>query len=489
MTTSGKFYFLPGIELNLPDDARWISIKGRLPQADAKDRLFSIYARTPSLEPLDAYHRLYGTIQNMDAKLRRTCLWWRVRDLPVISDDDQARQTVLALLGLNSWQHGVSPRQGSVLVESAKCWWVIPAELRPFSFALAPEGKLIDSFLWIDSNVRLKVDEVLRHARMPGGTAPIIVETVLTLFSLLLKMDDYSLARALSFNFSAFLQARLIAFVLGEDVVAGSERARVRVRRLKADWDNRVALRLLHESDEISDLDLCRMGVAMGVVWVERPEHGVDERMIPNSIVDIAGQALSAIQSFCVDHCRELVCALYAPQEAPVVVVLDDNGESVFDLALFQRVLASVPELSIVFVVNRFPVSNNICLPVFNALLREPFFSELQRFRAEGRVTVLVEEQPFMSFEEHALSDQTRRSFAAARLAYIKGASFFETLQPTQLERFYLFKVAGMTSAMLTGCREGDGIVARVPAGATAFSVEGQTMRTLMQTIAGQESH
>jgi hypothetical protein len=370
-----------------------------------------------------------------------------------------------------------------MLHESSKSWWNIPVFPRPFSFAQAPAEKLVDSFLWIDSNVHLKVEEVVRNARISDQVVPIVAQTVLTIFSLLLKMDDYALARGLNFNFSAFLQTRLIAFIFSEEVLVASERARIKARRNKAEWDNRIALQLLREWDQVSDLDLCRLGVAMGVVWVEQPELGGVVTSISSGIVDIAGNALSATRRLCIDHRRELLDALHGPQTGPIVVVLDDNGESVFDLALFQRLLETEPKLEVVFIVNQFPVSNNICFSVLEELLSDPFFSRLRGLRAEGRVEILVESQPFTSFEEHALSDQARSLLETARLAYIKGASFFETLQPTQIECFYLFTVASKTSVMLTGCREGDGVVARIPPHKAGYVVEGETIKTLVQII------
>jgi uncharacterized protein with ATP-grasp and redox domains len=54
-----------------------------------------------------------------------------------------------------------------------------------------------------------------------------------------------------------------------------------------------------------------------------------------------------------------------------VLVVLDDTGESVFDLALFQEVLRQTGHLNLKLVVNRFPVSNNISVGMVEQLLSD----------------------------------------------------------------------------------------------------------------------
>jgi uncharacterized protein with ATP-grasp and redox domains len=167
-----------------------------------------------------------------------------------------------------------------------------------------------------------------------------------------------------------------------------------------------------------------------------------------------------------------------------VVVVLDDNGESVFDLVLFQELLSEFRDLVVDFVVNRFPVSNNISEGPFKLLLREPHFHILNEHLISGRARIICEQQVFRSFEQSFILDETLDRIKAASLVYIKGANFFETVRfPTKVV-YHAFVVHGEMSATLTGYPEGVGIFARIPPQESAFLYQdAQHVVTLKQQV------
>jgi hypothetical protein len=161
-----------------------------------------------------------------------------------------------------------------------------------------------------------------------------------------------------------------------------------------------------------------------------------------------------------------------ATERGTWVVVLDDNGESVFDLALFQRLLLADSGMRLVLLVNSFPVSTNFSSQALRALLDDPYFLPLRGELANGRVRVLEESQAFRAFEANLLSSQARECVAGARGVYVKGQAFFETFQPVEARRYYCFCVSSRTSALLTGCRIGQGVFARVDEGRSGFKLD-----------------
>jgi hypothetical protein len=149
---------------------------------------------------------------------------------------------------------------------------------------------------------------------------------------------------------------------------------------------------------------------------------------------------------------------------------------------LFQEIIRATGHLEMVFLVNRYPVSNNIALDTFDDLLADEYFGDLSRYRSDGRVRVQVEGQVFRSFEYNYLSPAARDMLEQSSLVFIKGANFFETLQPTGTIRYHGFTVYGYTSAMLSGCPEGSGVFARIPAGQAGYEYSGPAnVRTLAE--------
>lgn len=148
-----------------------------------------------------------------------------------------------------------------------------------------------------------------------------------------------------------------------------------------------------------------------------------------------------------------------------LLVVLDDNGESMFDLAIVQQLTGAEPGVTATLLVNRYPVSDNISLPTLTHALAQPYFAELRRRVADGGVSISLEAQPFRSFEPAYLAPATRAAIDRCDLLYVKGANFFETFQVVGKHRFHALAVHEFTTELLTGCPRGTGVLAELRAG------------------------
>lgn len=147
------------------------------------------------------------------------------------------------------------------------------------------------------------------------------------------------------------------------------------------------------------------------------------------------------------------------------MVILDDNGESVFDLAIFQEAMRYFPHLHISIAVNRYPVSTNFTRASLEEVLADPEFSFFQDQRMSGRARIITESQLFPAFEEVYFSQPLRNAIDNSDVLYVKGVNFFEALQPAAQLRYYGFVVSGRMSHALSGCHEGRSVFARVPRG------------------------
>jgi hypothetical protein len=251
---------------------------------------------------------------------------------------------------------------------------------------------------------------------------------------------------------------------------------------------NRIAFDLLKGISPLSLHKLCLASVFLGVIWTGDPDLQERYQANPGTVLgDIETQLVSDTHPMGVDHIERFLREAGRPG-ARIAVVLDDNGESVFDLALFQQLLREAGELQVSFVVNRYPISNNISEEAVELLLRDPFFADLARFIQTGRAELLREEQVFRSFETGYLKPATRRRIEAASMVYVKGANFFETFQLPRTNSYHAFTVHGEMSETLTGCPDGTGIWANLPPGRRGYIYHGPAdIETLIALVEKQD--
>jgi hypothetical protein len=291
------------------------------------------------------------------------------------------------------------------------------------------------------------------------------VEAALTIYSLIIKQQDFQMACSMNFNHSMFLQDRILNLIFGDALYLGREAVEAR-----GVMSNRMALELLKGLSDMSLRQLSLSSIFMGTVWTS--DESIQHRFLhkpEQALGDIDTQLQSLESRMAVDEIDIFFQELVARDGVRVVVVLDDNGESVFDTALFQRLLEEIPTLKVTFVVNRFPVSNNISEEIFLILLEDSYFAGLKSMLALGRASISTEQQVFRSFEMAYLSSETLRWIDSAGLIYIKGANFFETIQVPNKKVYHAFTIYGEMCSTLTGYPQGRGVFVGIPPGGVPF--------------------
>lgn len=478
-----RILFTPEIELD-PDQAPTdVTIKGHVPHLDYAFTLSGLYSVVPALDVLGAYQRIRDEFEQLDGLLSDGLKLRGSFRLPPASDGFQASYLLGVLFDPTSHNtRGIWHRLAVPASTHASLFQLDKA--RPFPLRLASSKKLIHTLVWIDTNVKVIVERTTEPYRIPASAVRQIVESALRIYATLVKQDDYQLARSMSFNYSMFLQDRILNLIFGDGIYLAANRLQEQARLA-----NHIALELLANLSPLSYRQLCTLSVFMGLIWTTRQDVQRGFVSSPGATLGQMDAQLNAQQAnWCIDHIDQFLADVGVDSRRTVVVILDDNGESVFDIALFQRLLNDTVELEVAFVVNRYPVSNNIALGEFQVLLDDDRFADLGRHLERGRASVCVEEQVFRSFELAYLRPETRRAIDRSQAVYVKGVNFFETLQIPDTVRYHCFAVHGHTSELLTGCTEGRGVFARLLPGQTGYTYHAHDrVETLRHKVAVAE--
>ncbi len=474
-----QIMFTPEVGLDpgqAPTDA---TIKGESPRLDYSFTLLDIYPTVPALDVHQAYQKIRGELDRLDNLLsHKLKLRGSVR-LPRASTGIEASYLLSVLFDPASyytdgiWQTLTVP--ASVYTDLFRL-----DQALPFPLQLASPQKLIHTLMWIDTNVKVIVERATEPYQVPAAIVRQIVESTLQIYSYLVKQQDYQLARSINFNYSMFLQDRILNVIFGDAIYMAVDRLYEHGKLA-----NRIALQLLKGLGNLSYQQLCALSTFMGVIWTSREETRRDFASNPDATLGHIETELNAQRAnWCINHTNQFLADMQADSEKTIVVVLDDNGESVFDIALFQRLLNNTGHLQVTFVINRYPISNNISLHTFQTLLQAPYFMDLGRHLESGRASLCVERQVFRSFELAYLQPETRRAIHNSQATYIKGVNFFETFQLPDVTRYHCFTVHGHTSMLLTGCPEGKGIFVNLKPGQPGYTYRPRQVETLRDQIA-----
>lgn len=482
------FSFTPVITINSDDVPTVVPIKGQVPRQAYPFSLKDIYPLVPSLDILTAYNRIRKIFQELAPLLSKHISRSQGLTMPPVTTSVDALNVLAMLfdpenyLSDTIWNRLTSPpchRDTLFRLD----------ELKPFPLRLSSQAKLQHTLAWVDSNIKINVEKAAAFWNLPATIISRIVDSALTIYSLLLKQQDYWLANSVNFNFSMFIQDRILNLILGDYLLVNN------LLKRRNYLSNKIALEFIKELGLQSSEDLCVAGIFMGVIWTS--DENFQQKFIDNNddiFTDIYSQIQFSKDKMVVNDINEFIIDLSIPENLiEIAVVLDDNGESVFDLAMFQQLLRELGNLSVSFIVNRFPVSNNISLETLLNLLTDEYFQDLARFKESNRVKIVMEDQVFRSFEPAYLRHETRRIISNAHGVYVKGANFFETFQLPESIAYHAFTVYGEMSMILTGFLQGSGIFARSPRGETCFAYYGPddvtTLRDRIDARKGSKEH
>ena len=458
--------FIPGVELRVSQDDVNFQIKGESPRLSYNFMLRDIYPLVPSLDTYHAYQKIKEELDYLDDHLcNRLSLRTTFRLPPTVNDFEAAcvlrRLIDPACYEIDRILQGLSLSNSEGLnIDLIKLNTPLPFPLR-----MASADQLIHTMGWIDTNIKVSVENITKPYKLQISDVHRIVETALRIYSYLVKQQDYQLARSINFNYSIFLQDRILNIIFGDKIYL----ARM-LRQKRGKLANNIALQLLKKVKSPSYMEILTMTAFAGVIWLCRgdTQRGFIEDA-EKTLENIYSDLKSYKKHWCIDDTSLFVREVGVGRPTTIVVVLDDNGESVFDAAIFQQLLNEFKLLKVVFIVNSYPVSNNIDVSVFQALLKDEYFASLRRFFFEGRAALCIEMQMFRSFEIAYLRDQTWSVIKNATMMYIKGSSFFETMQIPCVSRYHCFTVFGETSILLTGCTKGGGIFAKLTSGEIGY--------------------
>lgn len=459
-----RILFTPEMDLEIGDLAEEITIKGRTYRLTYPFDLIHLYPTVPALDVWNAYRAVQREIEKA-AKL--LCEQMRLREpllLPIPNTYTEASAMLRALFDPMIYYTDRVFDTAPISFDQ-QVVFDFPEQASPFPFRLASSKKLLHTLKWIDSNIKTLIEDLLLPFHAKQEIIFQITESALYIYCYVIKMNDFHLARNMNFNTSMFLQERILNLIFGDHAYFETNR-----RTSHGKDVNKIALSLLKGLDSLSYLELCSLSVFMGVSSLDSEEIRQSFASKPDAtLANIYNRLPHRNGEWCINHIPEFLSDLGTSQQITLAVILDDNGESVFDLAIMQRLMTDHRGLTVTFVVNRYPISNNISLGAFRALLEDDYFEQLATFLVEGRATLDIEEQVFRSFEINYLQPLTILHLKKANFAYIKGANFFETFQFPFVDRYYCFVIESPTSMLLTGCTKGNGVFVKISAGETGF--------------------
>ena len=163
-----------------------------------------------------------------------------------------------------------------------------------------------------------------------------------------------------------------------------------------------------------------------------------------------------------------------------LVFFFDDNGELVWDLILIERLLHDNQGLQVLGVICTEVIANNANKYTLTKCLQHP------------RLIGLKLQVRFSTFEEYNLRSAIDLAYCSqtllniiqsANYAYIKGASFFESLQKLPINSYYGFVVHSHDSEICTGLPKGNGVFVRIPQGKMGYHYLKYTLRELYPTF------
>jgi len=401
MSSPALVEFIPGRTIRY-DPASEILVKGRASGPTHGTRFEEVYADTPVMAGTEALALVAGMIPG------------------------SARYTARDLVRCPAGRSG----SGRIDCESP-LWWT-DLLTRPFRISECTDEKITDSLGWMHTH--------LSGAAARGGRPAI---DLFRAFALLLKADNYYLARKATPNVAMAIQRRVIAALAPEALRDDQERTR---------RANAAALELLRHLDPQRDvMRACLLSAFAGTTWFGDWPQGSD----PETISGGLGSVIAGSHHWGIDSRERFASSVLTANR--MVAILDDSGEAVFDLALLQVLLAGNSRLDLTVMAHLEADGVNVTAAEITALLRNSYFAGLEGQRRAGLLRILTVDQDLPSFEPEFFSPQQWQAIDAAEVVLVKGASFYET---TALGRpaFYCFVVHTLSSRLLTSHPAGTGI-------------------------------
>lgn len=324
----------------------------------------------------------------------------------------------------------------------------------------SPASKRSHTLGWIDSNVKLRIED---HVRASGIQAPAaasqLSSLVFRILAILFKAADHRIGSSMTFNESVYLQECCVDLCLGPHAKAFGFLHAARGSALNA-----AALEVVRARAGNDVEALLREAIVSGFAIVDVPRES--DVLLDEESKEHLGQVYGSALSQVLDRrgpARALDLGGFLTSLASatsLVWVLDDNGETIFDLRFLDQLLLERP-LELTLLTNSTALSENSTTAQVLELL--PRFPELWRASRQGALRVISEDQRFTALEPARCRPGTMTALRSADLVLFKGINLYEVFRDTGINAFYAFTVAGPNAMRLTSAELGEPIMIHIP--------------------------
>ncbi|HEX3149511.1 MAG TPA: hypothetical protein VHR66_15660 [Gemmataceae bacterium] len=318
----------------------------------------------------------------------------------------------------------------------------------------APEDKVRLNLLYQDTRLKLGFEDAMarRNDRKPGACD---IAALLRIYLVLLRTLLWGCEPTWRLCTDNDLDALTFSLLNRFDPARRDDLLR---DGYLANRHSLLAVKSLLEGEDQSPLSFLPYQIHAGAVWWSDP-HG---HRVPD-----AELILNDFECFSVE-------ALSCPSR--LVFLFDDNGELAWDLVMIRLMLCANPGLTVTGVVSTEVVANNSNSATLATCLEDPLLGSL---RNDPRFEVFEERNIRSAIDPAFCSRELLGVMSNADVLFIKGVSFFETIQRLDAPSYYGFVVHSLDSQRCTGLRKGEGVFVRIPRHKAAFDYGNKALREL----------
>lgn len=343
-----------------------------------------------------------------------------------------------------------------------------------------------DAFVWQDSFFKVEVEKAVESGVIKKNDLWDKVYQTIQLYVDLLKMTGPQgeleiFLRNMDIQIANLLQRLCVNFIVGKGRELSSESIAEGTTRNSAiiNFIENAGFSLNNNTNYLLE-SLFKLSIFCGIYWPQT--ETLKSGRGPLAAQEIGEKIFKAQATVLkINHIDKFIKKLDTTNN--LTMILDDNGESIFDLFLAQTILQNYPHIKINFLINKFPVSINISADTFETALQSSIFKKLREFRQDGRARVLFQNCPFNSFQTTHLTPETVATIKQADFIYVKGQNFFESFDTSLADTFYAFVSSSDMNIKLTGFNKGDGIFVCLEKDQQRFSVRNNLITSLKDLL------
>jgi 8-oxo-dGTP pyrophosphatase MutT (NUDIX family) len=343
-----------------------------------------------------------------------------------------------------------------------------------------------DAFVWQDSFFKVDVEKAVDSGLIKKNDLLDKVYQTIQLYVDLLKMTGPQgelelFLRNMDIQIANLLQRLCVNFIVGKGLELSSESIGEGTTRNSAiiNFIENAGFSLSGSTDSLLE-SLIKLSIFCGIYW---PPTETLKSGSGSFAAQIIGDKIFKAQAniLKINHIDKFIKKLDTSNS--LTMILDDNGESVFDLFLAQTILQKYPNIKINFLINKFPVSINISEDTFETVLKAPLFKSLKELRQNGRARVLFQNCPFNSFQTTHLTPETVATIKQSDFIYVKGQNFFESFETSLGDTFYAFVSSSDMNIKLTGFDRRAGLFVYLEQHQKRFLVKNNLITSLKELI------